>query len=283
MSGSLLAQQQRALQALVRSPQALPVAGILREPEAERGLSVYQQAYRARLISALRDNHEVLHRALGDDEFEALALAYLHAQPPRHASLRWWGDGLADFMASLPVAGEASDACHPQEQGQVLPHAALVDLARMDWALRMAFDAAESEALTAEGLRTVPPEDWPGLHFRLRPGVQLLNLDWAVGPAWRQLRREAEAEPTAPPEWHPHVCLVWRPLQDTRWRSLAPLEGRLLQSLRAGCSFGDLCEVAAEQLSGPDSAEAATAVVGFLQGWLEERLLQPLPQPQPQP
>lgn len=277
MSVSFLAQQQRALQALVRKPQALPVAGLLREPEAERGLSVYQQAYRARLISALRDNHEVLHRALGDDEFEALALAYLHAQPPRHASLRWWGDGLADFMASLPVAGEASGGCQAQEQGQVLPHPALVDLARMDWALRMAFDAAESEALAGEDLCALPPEAWPGLHFRLRPGVQLLNLDWAVGPAWRQLRREVEAGPLAPPEWHPHVCLVWRPLQETRWRSLAPLEGRLLQSLRAGCSFGDLCEVAAEQLSGLDGADPAAAVVGFLQGWLQERLL--LPQP----
>ncbi|PND39214.1 hypothetical protein C1O66_17905 [Paucibacter aquatile] len=293
MSVSLLAQQQRELQALVCSPQALPTAGLLREPEAERGLSVYQQAYRARLISALRDNHEVLHRALGDAEFEALALAYLRAQPPRHASLRWWGDGLADFMASLPVAGEGSNEAdmrqQKQQQGQVLPHAALVDLARMDWALRMAFDAAESEALAAEDLRAVQPEAWPALRLRLRPGVQLLSLNWAVGPAWRRLRREAqdlpapeagaEAEPLAPPGFGPHTCLVWRPLQETRWRTLAPLEGRLLQGLRSGCSFSDLCELAAEQLRDVEGADPAGVVVGCLQGWLQERLLLPLARP----
>ncbi|MCZ8074983.1 MAG: DNA-binding domain-containing protein [Paucibacter sp.] len=292
MSPSLLARQQRELQVLVRSPQSVPTSGLLREPEAERGLSVYQQAYRARLISALRDNHEVLHRALGDAEFEALALAYLHAQPPRHASLRWWGDGLADFMASLPVAGEAStESDLPRQQGQVLPHAALVDLARMDWALRMAFDAAESEALSAEDLRAVQPEAWPALRLRLRPGVQLLSLDWVVAPAWRRLRREAldlpapeagaeaEPRPLAPPEFGPHLCLVWRPQQETRWRSLAPLEGRLLQGLRSGCSFSDLCELAAEQLRDVEGADPAGMVVGCLQGWLQERLLLPLARP----
>jgi len=263
-----LAAQQRALQAAVRGP-GVHAPGLLSEPGGSRGLAVYQEAYAARLLSALRDNYAVLHRALGDDAFQALGLAFLHAHPPRHPSLRWWGDALPEFMAGLQQG----------PQGQALPHAAMVDLARMDWALRMAFDAADSSALQAEALQALPPQAWPGLRLRLRPSVQLLNLDWAVAPAWRRLRAEQPTgEPVlAAPEPLAHVCLIWRPALETRWRSLPPLEGRLLQALAAGRVFSDLCEQAALELA--DEAAAAPAVVGLLQAWLADQLLLPLEDP----
>ena len=62
-------------------------------------LEIYQHAYRARLIDALVDNYPALHRALGDEAFEDLAAAYIAARPSRYRSIRWFGDGLADFVA----------------------------------------------------------------------------------------------------------------------------------------------------------------------------------------
>ncbi|WP_263561885.1 DNA-binding domain-containing protein [Paucibacter sp. DJ1R-11] len=273
-----LAAQQRALQAAVRG-QAGAGHGLLREPGADQGLAVYQDAYQARLLAALRDNYLVLHRALGDEDFQALGLAYLHAHPPRTPSLRWWGDRLGDFMAGQLAGPPEGLPASPSSWGQVLPHAALVDLARMDWALRMAFDAADSPALGREALQALAPQDWPGLRLRLRPGVQLLNLDWAVAPAWRRLRAEEPVgEATlAAPDPLTHVCLIWRPALETRWRSLPPLEGRLLQALAAGRVFGDLCEQAALELG--CEAAAAPAVVGLLQAWLADQLLLPLEEP----
>lgn len=227
------------------------------------GLQAYRHAYRARLVAALADNFTVLTRALGDEAFEALAHAYLAARPSRQPSIRWFGDGLADFMAT---AGEA-----------LVPHAGLVDIARMDWALRAAFDAAEAPALDPASLAALSPDDWPGLVLHLQPSVQRVALAHAVEPAWRVLREwdpaSGEDSPELPePLPHAHQLLAWRPALETRWRSLEPLEAALLAAVARGEPFAALCEEAAQALG--DLEAAAPAVVGLLQRWLADGLLQ---------
>lgn len=227
------------------------------------GLEVYRHAYRARLAAALADNFTVLARALGDEAFEALAQAYLGARPSQQPSIRWFGDGLADFMAS---AGDT-----------LVPHPSLVDFARMDWALRGAFDAAEAPLLQAAALAALAPDDWAGLVLHLHPSVQRVALAHAVEPAWRALREwdpeSGDAQPELDePSPHPHVLLAWRQGHETRWRSLAPLEAGLLAAVAAGEPFAALCEQAAAELG--DAGAAAQAVIGLLQAWLAEGLLQ---------
>jgi hypothetical protein len=129
----------------------------------ESGLAVYLQAYRARLTAALRDNYPVLQRALGDEAFDLLARAYLDEHPSHFRSIRWFGDSLAEFLAAAP---------------EHLPHPALVDLARMDWAMRTAFDAADATLLGVGELVALPPEEWPQRHFKPVPSLQLLDLTW---------------------------------------------------------------------------------------------------------
>lgn len=238
-----------------------PAHALLRAP-AEPGLGVYRQAYRARLRAALRDNYTVLQRALGDEDFDALAEAYLQARPSRQPSIRWFGDGLADFMAD-PHAAQ-------------LPHPALIDFARMDWALRSAFDAADAAPLQGEALQRLAAADWPALRLRPQPSLQIVALDWAIEPAWRVLRacdpEHGQDAPELPaPQAHAHDLLVWRDAGlETRWRSLDALEARLLRALQAGSPFAELCAMAARDL-GEDRAAAAT--VQALQRWLAEGLL----------
>lgn len=243
--------QQRALQAAI-CEQTL---------SAEPGLAVYQNAYAARLIAALRDNYTVLHRALGDDGFDALARAYLQAHPSRRPSIRWFGDRLAGFMA-----GAYADQ---------LAHPSLADFARMDWALRDAFDGADAALLTPAQLMAVAPEAWPSLVFSLHPTVSQQPLAWAIEPAWRALRawdpESGEDGPDLPePQPAPHALLVWRAGLDTRWRSLEPLESALLQAVAEGLRFDAICELAAQTV-GPEAA--AGWVVQALQRWLAEGLL----------
>ena len=76
-----LAQQQQQLRAAIVD--AAPHDGLLRRGR-EPLLCIYQHAYSARLLGALRDNYGVLPRAMGDEAFDALALAYLRAHPSRH-------------------------------------------------------------------------------------------------------------------------------------------------------------------------------------------------------
>ena len=55
---------------------------------AQRRFDIYVNAYRTRLIDALRANYPVLHRALGDDAFESLAQAYIAAHPSSCTNIR---------------------------------------------------------------------------------------------------------------------------------------------------------------------------------------------------
>jgi hypothetical protein len=230
-------------------------------------LGVYRHAYRARLTEALADNFEILARAMGDEPFAALADAYITAHPSTHPSIRWFGHRLADFMAAAAGADDG-----------LVPHPAFVDLARMDWALRAAFDAADAPAAGREALAGWAPQDFAALRLAAHPSVQQVRLDWAIEAAWRALREhdpDSGSEPELPaPEAQPHTLLAWRRGLETVWRSVEPAEAALLQGLAAGESFADLCERAAaiEQ----DAMEPAQRAASTLAQWLDDGVISQL-------
>jgi hypothetical protein len=207
---------------------------------------VYRTAYRARLRAALRDNFETLPLVMGDDAFDDLANAYIDQHPSQHYSLRWFGHQLCDFMA----ANEA-----------LVAHPAMVDLARMELALRNAFDAAPAAPLTSAELAAVPVAEWADLRFALHPSVQLLSLQWAVGPVWHALK--SGQEDMDPPAALAHHVLVWRLGMNTQWRSLSSSEAEFVQGLLAGHTFGQLCEALVGQEQAAATAVASlTALIG---------------------
>ena len=283
---SLLRRQQQAFAAAVLAQGT----GTGAEPLLRRGptgtapaLGVYRHAYRARLVGALRDNFEILARALGDQAFEALARAYIAAHPSRQPSMRWFGDQLTAFIDQRLAADDG-----------LVAHPALADLARMDWALRGAFDAADAPVITRQALAALPPDAWPGLRLVLHPSVRQLALHWAVEAAWHALRTAAdgagsdaidadgadsadstEGDPELPaPAELAHALLVWRRGLETQWRSLAAAEAALLHAVANGVCFGDLCEQAAALVAPDAGADAAVPlVVGLLEQWLADGLV----------
>lgn len=221
--------------------------------QAEGGFDVYANAYRIRLTAALRDNYPVLHLALGDDLFGALADAYIAQHPSRFRSIRWFGDRLAGFMDAHP---------------ELTPHPSLSDLARMDWALRQSFDAANDDPLEVSDLAGLAAEAWPSQRFRLRAAATLLELRWRVEPIWQALNKDAAAE-TAPPESFYHIVLVWRDALECKWRSLNREEASGLKALIEGKSFADICE----NMMAADGTMTPTAAAMMLRLWVEDGLL----------
>ncbi|WP_428419743.1 putative DNA-binding domain-containing protein [Methylibium sp.] len=262
LTGQPLSDQQLRLRVAIVGDEAAAAAvsgGLLRPRAGGSLLNIYRHAYRARLKAALRENHGRLPQVMGDEAFDALAEAYVAEHPSRHPSIRWFGEHLAAFMETRP---------------ELAPHPSLPDLARLEWALRTAFDAGDASPLRAEALQTLAAQDWPALRFTPLPSAQLVALRWAIEPLWRALQAHdphAADEPELPePEPHDHLLLVWRPQLETRWRSLDALEAALLRSVFALEPFAALCETAAAQVGETD---AATAVIAALQGWLAEGLL----------
>ncbi|MBQ0957556.1 putative DNA-binding domain-containing protein [Ideonella sp. 4Y11] len=244
---------QRAFAHGLTSDDPRPALAVLR-PLGGRApqLGIYRHAYRARLSAALRDNHPVLHRVLGDEAFDALATDYLATHPSQRASIRWFGDRLADFIAS-------SDRPHA---------AALADLARFEWTMGQVLDDPDAPVLDAAALRSQPPEAWAAWPLRLHPAVRLLRLDWDITPLWQALHADDQAQ-TELPTAHCHPVLVWRQGLARHWRVVGDDEATLLQAVAGGTDIGTLCQVAAARCGDAAPAE----VVAHLHQWLADGVL----------
>jgi len=239
MSGTL-AGRQRQLQNAVMG------AGDVSWP----GLAIYHNAYRLRAIEALSSDYPMLSRWLGQERFSRLAQDYLAAHPSTHFSLRWFGRHLPDFLSRQG----------PPEWAE---------MASFEWALSLAFDCADAEPLSVGVLAGIPPQDWPGLKFRLHPGLTLLRLRYPVPPLWKQLQSE-NSPPQSLAAGHPVSWMIWRRGLKTYFRSLTDHEAVALASLLAGEPFAELCEA----LSGLDlPIDVVHQAALWLRKWLEEGVI----------
>ena len=234
-----LRDQQGALQAAILAVEEY--APLLSKHHSPR-LAIYRHAYRARLAGALRLNYPVLARTLGDAAFELVANDYARASPSRHFSIRWHGAGLH----------------------RILPDPALADLARMEWALGVAFDAADAAPLDGEFLARIPVAEWPGLRLGLHPSVSVLSMGWAVEGQWEAMRDDTVAAPEAP-RAHAHALLVWRKDLRAHWRIASVAEGAALIALGARGTLQETCEALAE--------DDAVAIGAWFAGWTQGAML----------
>ena len=128
---------------------------------AER-LDIYAVAYFSRLHEALASDYPATVHLLGHERYHRVAGEYLTRFPSRHYSLNHLGRDFPRFLA-----GKTS-----------IPRRALVrDVAKLELAMQVVFDAAEAEGLTPGELAAIPPERFPTAVFRFVPAFTLLELD----------------------------------------------------------------------------------------------------------
>lgn len=230
-------------------------ASLLGSPtlSVEQGLQIYHNAYRARLLAALREDFPALHYWLGDEQFDQLGSAFLKACPSAHYSLRWLGARFPDFIA---------------QHGVIRQRAPLAELARLEWSFTLAFDAADAEPLSLAQMASLPASDWPELHVQLLPCVQHLQLAYNSLALWQA----AKAQHAFPPsEALPQAmdCLIWRHKLVSHYRSLSADEATALFGMCIeGWSFAQLCEALSAH-----AADASVRAAGWLKQWIVAGLL----------
>jgi len=232
------------------------VVGTQRVP-VETRLGIYGDGYRSRLIEALQNSFPVLAELLGESEFQTLAAGYVNAHESTFFNIRWYGDQLGDFLAAddeycrAPILGE---------------------MARWEWAMAAAFDAADAEPIDLSAFAAISPEDWAGLQFEWSPSVQVVGLEWNVPQLWKAV---SEGGDRPEPAVAPARYLIWRRELQIFFRALSEEEASVVAAAReghrgAGRSFGELCVLLCEHL---DEGEASQHAAGFLRGWVESGLL----------
>lgn len=240
---------------LLGEPSALPATldgSLIGGPtlDVAGGLQIYHNAYRARLVEVLRQDFPTLLNWLGDYDFAHVAEAYLAANPSRHFNLRWLGKRFDGFLAQYLVPEQSPP---------------FVELARLEWAFTLAFDAAQTEpALTLDAMAALTPEEWPTLRIAPVASLQWVNTAHNSLAMWQAVKGGQEF-PDSDLLTHPQCCLVWRMGNTCHYRSLAQDELKALRGMfEEGWDFARLCV----ETGLPD--EPPVQAVQWLKQWITD-------------
>lgn len=162
--------------------------------DAESRLSVYADAYYARLIECLSDVYPILARTVGAEAFQELAFDYLQSHPSRRYTLNVLGRDFPGFLARERP---------PRETAGELDWADFViDLARFEWALFEVFDGPGPEDLPQLDLTQYAgdPATFAASRLVFAPGVQLFEAAFPVSDHFNAVR-SAPTDPEHEPEW----------------------------------------------------------------------------------
>ncbi|MBQ5948999.1 DUF692 family multinuclear iron-containing protein [Massilia sp. ST3] len=156
--------QQRFGQALVDAATALPE---LRGDPARLG--VYRGNLAENWRRALANAYPVIFQLVGADYFGGLARAYGKAHPSQDPDLNRFGAHFASFLDGFAPAAE-------------FPW--LADMARLEWALHLAWQAPDVAPLDVQILAGFDPARLADARLVLHPSCALLRSRWAVARLW---------------------------------------------------------------------------------------------------
>jgi hypothetical protein len=181
-------------------------------------LSIYANAYYARLLECLGEEFPVLKQTLGEETFDAFAFGYLQQYPSRSYTLGKLGENFARFLAETRPVEDAADEIEeelsaddvaprlggslalPKDEAQLetpgeLPPEwpdFLIDLATMEWTFSQVFDGRGVEGqplLSAEQLRDIDPEAWMSARLETVCCLRLLALKFPLNDYYTAMRR----------------------------------------------------------------------------------------------
>ena len=192
----------------------------------EERVGVYHDMYLLRMEEALETDYPGLAHFLGSKRWSRLVEGYVDAHPSRSYTLNVLGRDLAEYVSRAPRISHAG-FCR--------------DLARLEWAITEAFDAAETPLLTEDALAAVPPEAWESARLVPTAAFRLLALDYNA-PAWLDTLRNEDHEHPLPrrrPGW---VAVCRRDYAVYRVPLTRPAH-RLLGALAEGHTVGEAVEL----------------------------------------
>jgi hypothetical protein len=217
-------------------------------------LGIYADAYRLRLLEALRVDFTALHTLAGDSDFERIGRAYIETHPSEHFSIRYFGHQMSAFLAS---------------DARFCDTPVFAEMAAFEWALGLSFDAADSACVTVEAVGAIPGEAWPDMQLRLHPSVQRLDLRWNVPGLWKAIQEEQPPQQPVAADY-PQSWVIWRHGLKSYFRSAPVDESWALDALGEGQCFAMLCAGLCEWV---DEDHVAAHAAQLIRRWVTDGLI----------
>jgi hypothetical protein len=185
-------------------------------------VGIYQRMYLLRMVEALQSDYPGLQHVLGDDAFFGLVRDYVQQHPSTSFTLNRLGDHLPAFVAQaagVPRRG----FCH--------------DLARLEHAVTLVFDAEETPALAEAEIAAVPAEAWAGARLQTLAAFRLLACRYPVNAYLTSVWEDRHDHP--PMKRQDTWVAVYRRSYEVWRMDLTKPAHDLLGDLAGGASLGD--------------------------------------------
>jgi hypothetical protein len=215
-------------------------------------LDIYHRAYFARLVECLRDEFPVLLHALGDEAFDAFALAYLQKYPSQTYTLNFLGTRFPQYLAETRPPDDREGLSWPDF---------LIDLATLELTFGAVFDGPGAEGqdlLRGDQLQALGPDDWQASRLIPVPCLQLLTLRFPANKYYRAVRKRKQ--PAIPLPRRTYLAVTRREFV-VRHYQFPRLQHLLLTALVSGQTVGDAIQT---------TADAAGAQLSRLPGLLHK-------------
>ncbi len=134
-----------------------------------RRIGLYRGNVRSRWRAALANAYPVIQSLVGDEYFDALSSAYASAHPSQSGDLRHFGSELPRF-----IAGYVQDARFRY----------FADFARLEWALHVAYYAADATSLTTPQWVEIGEERLLNARLAIHPACTAIESGYAVADIW---------------------------------------------------------------------------------------------------
>jgi hypothetical protein len=189
-------------------------------PAAAR-LRIHRHHVLDSLTSALAATFPTVEAVVGAEFFRGLAGTFVGRSLPAQPVLAEYGAGFPDFIASHDAARD-------------LPY--LADVARLDWALNLAFHAPAGGGLAAADLAAISADQLPSLRLGLAPGTVQVCSPYPLDRIWAASQPEAAADPVDLAAGGVRLLVLRRP-DDAAFVSLSAGEAAFVAGLGEGLSL----------------------------------------------
>jgi hypothetical protein len=196
-------------------------------PAAAR-LRIHRNHVLRSLGTALSATFPTVQALVGEEFFRGMARTFVASDLPQQPVLSEYGAGFARFVGGYaPATG--------------LPY--LADIARLDWALNVAFHSPAEPRLSSTDLASIPVEQLPAKSVSLAPGSAVLRSLYPIDRIWAAAQPRASGE-TVDLESGGARLLVLRRPDDAGFVSLGGGEASFLEALAAGRTLEEAADLA---------------------------------------
>lgn len=227
-------------------------------------MSIYANAYYARLIECLGESFPVFRRTVGKELFHDFAVEYLQMCPSGSYTLSRLGDRFARHL-------EQTRPRRPEDSADWADF--LIDLVRLEWTIEQVFDGPgleKEEPMDAAAWRLITPDAWPKTRLVTAPCLQLMSLSYPVNDYYTLARRaEPQTELNIPEPAEQWLAVTRRDFIVHRYELSRP-QFALLDSLLVGGTIGEAIAAAASATQMGDD-ELASALNQWFRLWTQQQ------------